>query len=275
MTGTTNMTQQLLTLPVKALALALGLFSSALFAADAPLKIGTTAAFAIPLEAAVEEAGKQGLKVELVEFSDWIAPNVSLASGDIDVNYFQHIPFLENAKAAAGFDLVPFAPGIINNVGLYSKNYKSFDELPEGASVAIANDPINSGRGLQLLAKAGLIQLKPGVGYKATEDDIVANPKKIKILQVEAVQLVRAYEDADLVQGYPAYIRLANTFDATSALLFDGLDHKEYVIQFVIQPKNKSDPRLIKFVDIYQHSPAVRAALDKAHGKLYQAGWES
>jgi D-methionine transport system substrate-binding protein len=274
MTGASDMTKHFLILPVKVLALAFSIFSPTLFAADAPLKIGTTAAFAIPLEAAVEEADKQGLKVELVEFSDWIAPNVSLASGDIDVNYFQHIPFLENAKAAAGFELVPFAPGIINNVGLYSKKYKSFDELPEGASVAIANDPINSGRGLQLLAKAGLIQLKPGVGYKATEDDIIANPKKLKILQVEAVQLVRAYEDADLVQGYPAYIRLANTFDATSALLFDGLDHKEYVIQFVIQPKSKDDPRLIKFVDIYQHSPAVRAALDKAHGKLYQAGWE-
>lgn len=261
--------------PVKALALAFGLFSSAVFAADAPLKIGTTAAFAIPLEAAVEEAGKQGLKVELVEFTDWIAPNVSLAAGDIDVNYFQHIPFLENAKAAAGFDLVPYAPGIINNVGLYSKKYKSFAELPQGATVAIANDPINGGRGLQLLAKAGLITLKPGVGYKATEDDIVGNPKKIKILQVEAVQLVRAYEDADLVQGYPHYIRLANTFDAGSALLFDGIDHKEYVIQFVIKPQNKDDPRLAKFIDIYQHSPVVRAALDKAHGKLYQPGWES
>lgn len=120
----------LLSHPVKALALALGLFSSAVFAADAPLKVGTTAAFAIPLEAAVEEAGKQGLKVELVEFTDWIAPNVSLAAGDIDVNYFQHIPFLENAKAAAGFDLVPFKPGIINNVGLYSKNSKASMSCP-------------------------------------------------------------------------------------------------------------------------------------------------
>jgi D-methionine transport system substrate-binding protein len=259
--------------PVAAFALAFGLLGAA-HAQDA-LKIGTTSAFAIPLEAAVEEAHKQGLAVELVEFSDWIAPNVSLASGDIDVNYFQHIPFLENAKAAGGFDLVPYAPGIINNVGLYSKQYKSFDALPEGASVAIANDPINSGRGLQLLAKAGLITLKPGVGYKATEDDIVANPKKLKILQVEAVQLVRAYDDADLVQGYPAYIRLANTFDATSALLFDGLENKEYVIQFVIRPQGKDDPRLARFIDIYQHSPVVRAALDKAHGNLYQRGWES
>lgn len=259
--------------PVAALALTLGLFGSS-HAAEA-LKVGTTAAFAIPLEAAVSEAKKQGLSVELIEFSDWIAPNVSLASGDIDVNYFQHIPFLENAKAAAGFDLVPYAPGIINNVGLYSKKYKSFDELPQGASVAIANDPINSGRGLQLLAKAGLISLKPGVGYKAGEEDIIANPKQLKILQVEAVQLVRAYDDADLVQGYPAYIRLANTFDAASALLFDGLDHKEYVIQFVIRAQTKDDPHLAKFIDIYQHSAAVRAALEKAHGKLYQPGWES
>lgn len=255
------------------LGLGFGLMGSA-HAAETPLKVGTTAAFAIPLEAAVAEAGKQGLKVELVEFTDWIAPNVSLAAGDIDVNYFQHVPFLENAKAASGVDLVPYAPGIINNVGLYSKKYPSLDALPEGATVAIANDPINSGRGLQLLAKAGLITLKPGVGYKATEDDISANPRQLKILQVEAVQLVRAYDDADLVQGYPAYIRLAKTFDEKSALLFDGLDHPEYVIQFVIQPSKKDDPRLAKFVDIYQHSPVVRASLDRVNGTLYQPGWK-
>ena len=256
-----------------ALVLALGLFSGITFAAEKPLKVGTTSAIAIPLEAAVAEADKQGLKVELVEFTDWIAPNVSLASGDIDVNYFQHIPFLENANAAGGFHLVPYAKGVINNVGLYSKKYKSLEQLPVGATVAIANDPINSGRGLQLLAKAGLITLKPGVGYKATEEDIIANPKKIKILQVEAVQLVRAYDDADLVQGYPAYIRMAKTFDAESALLFDGIDHPEYVIQFVIQPKSKDDKRLAKFIDIYQHSPVVKASLDKTYGNLYQPGW--
>jgi D-methionine transport system substrate-binding protein len=250
------------------------LLASGFAFADTPLKLGSTAAFAQPLEVAVAEAKKQGLEVELSEFNDWIAPNVSLAHGDIDVNYFQHIPFLENAKAAAGFDLVPYAPGVINNVGLYSKKYKRFDELPEGARVAIANDPINSGRGLQLLAKAGLITLKPGVGYKATEDDILTNPKNINIIQLEAVQLVPAYDDVDLVQGYPAYIRQSKLFDATSALLFDGLDHPEYVIQFVIQPKSRDDARLKKFVDIYQHSPVVRAALDEYLGTLYQAGWE-
>lgn len=118
------MLKTVLARPVAAIALTLGLFGAAQ-ANEAPLKVGTTAAFAPPLEAAVSEAKKQGLKVELIEFSDWIAPNVSLANGDIDVNYYQHVPFLENAKHAAGFDLVPYAPGIINNVGLYSKRYKA------------------------------------------------------------------------------------------------------------------------------------------------------
>jgi ABC-type metal ion transport system, periplasmic component/surface antigen len=140
--------------------------------------------------------------------------------------------------------------------------------------VAIAKRPDQQRPRPAVAGQGWLDHPQAGVGYKATEDDIVANPKRLKILQVEAVQLVRAYDDADLVQGYPAYIRLANSFDATSALLFDGLENKEYVIQFVIRPQSKDDPRLARFVDIYQHSPAVRSALNKAHGSLYQAGWE-
>ncbi|XXF06901.1 MetQ/NlpA family ABC transporter substrate-binding protein [Pseudomonas sp. D2-3] len=260
---------------LKTLTLAALFAASTLAQAEPALKLGTTAAFAPPLEVAVAEAKKQGLDVQLIEFTDWIAPNVSLANGDIDVNYFQHIPFLENAKAEGGYDLVPVARGVINNVGLYSRQHKDLASLPDGAKVAIANDPVNGGRGLQLLQKAGLIELKPGVGYKATQQDITANPKHIRIIELEAVQLVRAYDEVDLVQGYPAYIRLAKTFDPASALLFDGVDHPEYIIQFVAQPAKAQDPRLLKFIDIYQHSPAVRAALDQAHGNLYQAGWES
>lgn len=239
-----------------------------------PLKLGTTAAFVPPLEAAVAEAAKEGLKVELVEFTDWIAPNVSVANGDIDANYFQHIPFLENANKDGRYGLVPFAPGIINNVGLYSKKHKSIDALPVGAKVAIPNDPINSGRALQMLEKAGLITLKPGVGYKATQADITSNPKKLRLIELEAVQLARALEEVDLSLGYPHYLRLAGTIDPNSALLFDGLDYPEYVIQFVIHPRSKDDPRLRRFVEIYQTSPAVRAALDKANGSLYQPGWK-
>lgn len=258
---------------LKTLVLGLLLASGIAQAADKPLKLGTTAAFAPPLEVAVEEAAKQGLKVELVEFTDWNTPNITLANGDIDANYFQHTPFLENANKEGGFTLKAFAPGIINNVGLYSKKYKAIADLPEGAKVAIANDPINGGRGLQLLQKAGLLKLKEGVGYKATLDDIVENPKHIDIIELEAVQLVRALDDVDLAQGYPHYIRLAGTIDPNSALLFDGIENKEYVIQFVTRGDYQDDGRLAKFVEVYQHSPQVRAALDKAHGSLYQPGW--
>jgi D-methionine transport system substrate-binding protein len=260
---------------LKTLTLGLLLASGLAHGTDSkPLKVGTTAAFAPPLEVAVEEAAKAGLEVELVEFTDWNSPNITLAAGDIDVNYFQHVPFLENARKEGGFQLKPFAPGVINNVGLYSKRYKAIAELPEGAKVAIANDPINGGRGLQLLQKAGLLKLKEGVGYKATLDDIVENPKKLDIIELEAVQLVRALDDVDLAQGYPHYIRLAGTLDPNSALLFDGIENKEYIIQFVTRTDYRDDGRLGRFVDIYQHSPQVRAALDKAHGKLYQPGWE-
>ncbi len=140
--------------------------------------------------------------------------------------------------------------------------------------MAIANDAINGGRGLLLLEKAGFITLKPGVGYHATLADITGNPRDIQIIELEAVQLARSLDDVDLAQGYPHYLRLAKTLDPNQALLFDGLDHPEYVIQFVARPDNKDGPRLAKLIDLYQHSPKVRAALDLAYGTLYQPGWK-
>ena len=261
---------------MKALILA-GLLGLSTLAAAAdysgPLKVGTTSAFAPPLETAVAEAKKQGLEVKLIEFSDWTAPNVSVENGDIDVNLFQHQPFLDNANQQGGFHLVSYAPAIINNVGLYSLKHSSLTQIPDGGTVAIANDPINGARGLLLLQKAKLIQLRPGAGLKSTVDDIVTNPKHLKILEVEAVQLSRSLEEVDLAQGYPHYLRASGVIDPNKALLFDGLEHPEYVIQFVIRDGHQNDPRLKKFVAIYQHSPVVRASLDRFYGKLYQPGW--
>ncbi|ORM74086.1 methionine ABC transporter substrate-binding protein [Pantoea wallisii] len=258
------------------LALSASMLALSAFAANdysGPLKVGTTAAFAPPLETAVAEAKKQGLKVELVEFTDWTAPNVSVENGDIDVNLFQHKPFLDNANKEGGFHLRPYAPAIINNIGLYSKKHRALDQIPEGGTVAIANDPINGARGLLLLQKAQLITLRPGAGLKSTLDDIESNPKHLKIIEVEAVQLSRSLDEVDLAQGYPHYLRLAKTIDPNDALLFDGLEHPEYVIQFVVRDGHQDDPRLKQFVEIYQHSPVVRARLDEYYGKLYQPGW--
>ncbi|WP_309394864.1 MetQ/NlpA family ABC transporter substrate-binding protein [Chelatococcus sambhunathii] len=153
-------------------------------AAAKSLKIGVTpGAYADSIQAAAEEAKAKGLDVEVVEFSDWTTPNVALAAGDIDVNYFQHRPFLDNAIKDRGYDFTDVGVGALANIGLYSLKHKSFAEVPEGGKVAIANDPVNQGRGLLLLEKAGLIKLKEGVGFHGTLDDIVENPKKLSFTE--------------------------------------------------------------------------------------------
>jgi D-methionine transport system substrate-binding protein len=260
---------------VQAITFAIALNATAAFAADtSALKIGTATSPQIEaLKVAAREAKAQGLDVKIIEFTDWNTPNAALANKDIDVNYFQHIPFLENAKKQGGYDFVAIAPGTIMKIGLYSKKVKRFEDLKDGATVAIANDPVNGGRGLLLLQRAGLIKLKPGVDYRATTLDIVENPKHLKIVALEASQLARSLDDVDLAQGYPSFIKLAGTTDPNSALLFDGLENKNFAIQWVVRPESVNDPRIRKFISIYQHSPAVRAELDKAFGTLYAVAW--
>ncbi|KVZ49170.1 methionine ABC transporter substrate-binding protein [Burkholderia ubonensis] len=258
--------------------LAAALLGAALLAGaqaePAPLKVGVSTTPQIDaLKIAAKEAKAQGLDVKIIEFTDWNTPNAALANKDIDVNYFQHVPFLENAKQQRGYNFVSIAPGTIMKIGLYSKKVKSFNELKDGATVAIANDPVNGGRGLLLLQRAGLVTLKPGVDYRATTHDIVSNPKHLKIIALEASQLARSLDDVDLAQGYPSFIKLAGTTDPNSALLFDGTENKNYALQWVVRPESANDARIRKFIAIYQHSPAVRKALDNAFGSLYAIAW--
>ncbi|KVP68158.1 MetQ/NlpA family ABC transporter substrate-binding protein [Burkholderia ubonensis] len=258
--------------------LAAALLGAALLAGaqaePAPLKVGVSTTPQIDaLKIAAKEAKAQGLDVKIIEFTDWNTPNAALANKDIDVNYFQHVPFLENAKQQRGYDFVSIAPGTIMKIGLYSKKVKRFSELKDGATVAIANDPVNGGRGLLLLQRAGLVTLKPGVDYRATTHDIVSNPKHLKIVALEASQLARSLDDVDLAQGYPSFIKLAGTTDPNSALLFDGTENKNYALQWVVRPESVNDARIRKFIAIYQQSPAVRKALDNAFGSLYAIAW--
>ena len=246
-------------------------------AADA-LRIGVTpGAYADSVAAAAEEAKAQGLDVEVVEFSDWTTPNIALQAGDIDVNYFQHKPFLDNAIKDRGYDFTDVGVGTLANLGLYSLKHKSFAEIPQGGSVAIANDPVNQGRGLLLLEKAGLIKLKEGVGFRATLDDIVENPKKLTFNEVEGPQLVRVTGDVDLALGYPHFIIAAKAFDPAGGLLYSGIDDKQFAIRFVVRKDRADDPRIRQFVSIYQTSPKVRAAIGKAFAdnpKLYTLAWD-
>ncbi|NPD16095.1 MetQ/NlpA family ABC transporter substrate-binding protein [Xinfangfangia sp. D13-10-4-6] len=243
-----------------------------------PLKIGVVpGAYGDTVAVAAEEAKAKGLDVEVIEFSDWTTPNVALDAGDIDLNFFQHEPFLKNANEQGGHDLVVVAPGILANLGLYSLKHKSFDEIPQNGTVAIANDPVNQGRGLLLLEKAGLIKLKEGVGFLGSVDDIVENPKNLSFTEVEGPQLVRITGDVDLAQGYPHFIVAAGTFDPTSALLYSGIEDRQFAVAFVAKADRKDDPKIKEFIDIFHNSKAVEDQARKSFSdsdKLYILAWK-
>lgn len=241
-----------------------------------PLVIGISPSFAKPLQVAAQEAQAQGIDVKLVEFSDWNTPNITLNHGDIDVNFFQHQPFLDYAKQQTDFKIKAFDKGAATHVGLYSKKYQSFKDLPHGATVAIPNDPVNQGRALLLLQQAGLIHLDKANNYLASLKNVARNPKKLKFIEVEGPQTARALDDVDLAFGYPHYLRMAKTANPEQALLFDDNTNTRYAILFAVREDYVDhNDQLAKFVHIYQNSPQVKAALDADFGaKLWFPGWK-
>jgi len=244
----------------------------------ARVKVGVTpGSLADSVYVAAEEAKAQGLDVQVVEFTDWTTPNLALANADLDVNYFQHQAFLDNAVKETGFPLKGVGLCILPNIGLYSEKHASLAALPDGARVAVANDPVNQGRGLALLETAGLIKLKDAVGAKATLDDVVANPKKLTFVEIEGPQLVRAVSDVDLAQGYPGhYVNAGRADYASKALIYSGVGDQYYSIRFVTRADRADAPEIAKFIGLYQTAPAVRARIDAsfAHDpNLYSLPW--
>ena len=243
------------------------------------LVIGISPPFAKQLQVAADEAKKQGINIKLVEFSDWNTPNITLNSGDIDANYFQHQPFLNNVLKETGFKLKPLGVGAGTHVGLYSKKHKSLDDIPNGARVVIPNDPVNQGRSLLLLEQSKLITLKDPKNHLSNLQDIVANPKNLNFIEVEGPQTARAVDDADLVFSYPMYLRLAKTIDPNDALTLDQTNNTRYAILFVVrddyeQKSPEKAEQLKKFIHIFQTSDKVKAQLNDEIGeKLWFKGW--
>ena len=141
---------------------------------------------------------KDGIDLQIIEFTDYVKPNLSLNDKEIDANFFQHEPYLKKFAADRKLDLVNLVAVHIEPMGVYSKKLKDIKSVPDGAKVAIPNDLTNGGRALNILAKAGLIKLKDGVGISATVGDIVENPKNLKITEAEAAMLPRTLDDVDL-----------------------------------------------------------------------------
>lgn len=141
---------------------------------------------------------KYNLDVELVTFTDYVTPNAALDDGSIDANAFQHKPYLDKQIADRGYKLAIVGNTFVYPIAGYSKQIKSVDELQDGARIAVPNDPTNLGRSLLLLQQQGLLKLREDVGLLATVRDIVENPKKLEILELDAAQLPRSLDDVAL-----------------------------------------------------------------------------
>ena len=149
------------------------------------------------VDAAVPLLEKEGYKVEITEFNDYVQPNTAVEEGSLDVNFFQHTPYLNEQVQSRGLHLKSVAAIHLEPMGLYSKKITSLDELKDGSTIAVPNDPSNEARALKLLAANGLIKIKDG--ELVTPADITENPKNLQFSELEAAAVPRAVDDVDAV----------------------------------------------------------------------------
>lgn len=209
---------------------------------------------------------KDGINLEVVILSDNIQPNNALAHKEVDANFFQHVPYMEQYNEENHADLVAVQPVYNAIYGAYSKRYKSIDELPEGATIAIANDPSNIGRSLNMLAMNGLIKLKDGVGINATQADIVENKKNFKFKEVDLLMLARSLDDMDLVAMTPAYAKPLGLTPKKDALVTEGED-STFAITLVAR-KDNADSEPIQKLAKHLASPEVKKFFEDNYGEI-------
>lgn len=188
---------------------------------------------------------EEGVNLEVVVLSDNVQPNSALAAGEVDANFFQHVPYMEEFNRNNNAELVPVVPIYFANYGVYAKNYQSMDELPEGAVIAIANDVSNVDRSLSLLAQHGVITLKEKTGTYYTQADIVENPKNYKFEEIDLLMLARMYDDADAVVMTPAYAKPLGLTPKNDALLTEGVEN-DFAITLVARKDNAESDAIQK-----------------------------
>lgn len=225
-------------------------------------------------EAAKKEAKeKYNLDVELVAFNDYVIPNEALNNGEIDVNAFQHVPYLEEQSKQRGYKLAVVGKTFVYPIVAYSKKIKNISELKDGSTIAIPNDPTNGGRSLLLLQKNGLLKLKDGVGLLPKVTDIAENPKQLKILEIEAPQLPRVLDDKEVIIAV-----INNNFAAQAGLNPDQYGilkedkNSPYVNVIVAREDNKNLEKVKNFVKSYQSKAVEQAAIEAFKGGAVK-GW--
>ena len=243
------------------------LISSLLFSKNV-FKIGATPVPAGELlEEIKEDLKKEGLNIEIVEFTDYIMPNLALAEGSLDANFFQHKPYLYNFIKEKKLDLVPLEDIYVPPLGAYSKKYKNIQDLKKGDTIAIPNDPTNAGRALILLHNNGVIKLKDPEDLMATEFDIIENPKNLKFAPLQAAQLPRALDDVAVAVINCNYALDAGLSPTEDSLIIEGTE-SAYGNVVAVRKGDENSPEVQTLMKVLRSDKARAFIVEKYQGGI-------
>ena len=214
------------------------------------------------LSLVVDDLAAQGITLEIKEFTDYVTPNDAVEYGEIDANYFQHIPYLESFNTEHGYHLVNAGGIHVEPIALYSSKYSSLSDLPNGAVIAIPNDPTNEGRALLLLQSAGLIKLKDDAGLEAIPLDITENPKNFKFSEIEAATLPRVLSDVDAAIINGNYAIPAGLVATRDGLFVEGSD-SPYVNVIAVKEGNENNPAIKALIEALKSDEVAAFVAEK------------
>ena len=216
-------------------------------------------------------AAERGLQIKVIEFTDYVIPNQALAQKELEANSFQHEPYLLNQASKANWKIVKVGYTIASPMGFYSKQYKSFADLPSGSRVAIQNDPSNAARSLQLLHANKIITLKDGASVTAGLHDIVDNPKKYRFVELDAAQLPRSLPDVDAASVNNNYAVQAGLDPVKDAIVKETNDGP-WVNIIAVREEDKDKPWVKELVAAYHSEPVKKFILERFKG-AYVPAW--
>ena len=212
------------------------------------------------VEALEEDFLAAGIKIEIVNFDDYVQPNLALDDGDLDINYFQHKPYLDNFSAEHGLELEVIGQVHVEPLALYSDKYESVEELPDGAEILIPDDPTNGARALLLLEGEGLIELADPTDLNATEADITSNPKNFKFTALDAANIARTYTDVDGGIINANFAIDAGLNPTNDSILIEG-DQSPYANVVVVKSGEETNETYLKVIEIL-NSDAAREFIE-------------
>jgi D-methionine transport system substrate-binding protein len=266
---TATIARTVLVLAALAIAPLLGIPSAR---ADQTVRVGIMSAEDEDIWAVVaQEAHKRGLNVKLSVFNDYTQPNEALENGDLDANAFQHKPYLDNQIKTRGYHIVPVGFTAVWPIGLYSHKVHSVSDLPEGAVIGVPNDPSNEGRALRLLDHEGAIKLKPDAGILATTQDIISNPKKLQIKELDAGIVGRSIDDLSAAVVNTDWA-LKSHLTQADRIATEPLEDNPYRNFIAVKAGHENDPWVKTLVASYEND-TVREALARIYKGTALPAW--